>query len=1244
MDKKSWPWKKKLSDRMSSSPEPADLSQLSASKQAEEQPKASAAPCGITPPSDEASSQQADSNLKTSSNQISVAMADVDAKDDLVKQHMKIAEEAVAGWEKAETEAADLKEKLEVALQQKLATEDRVSHLDGALKECMKQLRHVREDQEQKIHETVIKKTREWEKVRTDLEARLDDATNELCEALAENQAMSKSLQERAKTIAEICDTKARLEADTNVLQARLASLEKENARFNYELHVMSKELEVRNEEREYSKRAGEAASKHSLESSRKIAKLEEECQRLRLLVKKRHPSPASMSHMKGEADMLANDKSKRRSPCRRSTTSLPLKASEISAAEFGLDDGLREDNKLLSDRLLAMQDEAKSLRELLAKKDNELQSARLMCARTASKLSMVEEQLETHSCSCCSTKSATVAMLSRQANGVSIEPSIASKSEESGAEDVCAESWATALIAELAQFKKDNKNPVSDRVQNSLSFDLMDDFAEMEKLASLSSPDDGSKQVKLDTSQELGKDTVENMVNCEGKLEDTGGEWSNAHEFESVDRLCRKLKDKLADAEDQLNALQAKLSASDATINQLQKLLALKFEVEAEGLILSKAVEAARLAIENAGTEHPTNLGGECSKKFAESEGEKQNIWPSCYISQVDSSPQGVPDTEFCSVGADLAAAVRKVLDIVEGIGQTDYSFPYSQWISGPALENDEGHEFASPGKQWRSSGLDACVESLINLCNSLVQGKVDIIDFIAEVASALDWLVGLIFTLPDKSPSTNCSQRHSQNCKEQVDSSDSELTSAGSSPTQVLCNASDMEEAKATESQDVLPDQSSISNLSFQFSESSTHEEDLSKITSEKAALKVSLEAEIRKANRYESEILRLKLVNDQLEHNHELTLEKLADLDSQVCEANQILQKLTNELLESENRSADLQSQLREILDQKQSLEDIVADLEYAKGALESELDNARENVETVERKLLGLEEELSEEIRCRKEVEMRFLELKQEQEQHRGESTHDLANSGSSADEATRLKKEQEIAAAAEKLAECQQTILNLGKQLKALGVSKDVCDASFTSPVETPVLSQKMSSATTTRRLCSGSDQVHSSVSDVRDEMQYNDEPRATSALRSERERKQEQGGVIKPLRNSHHSGSSQEGDPGTPAARRGGQANGRYGRQAQPLDLYTNNNRGCNRFPSPTHEENQDGVPGFITSSITSVEPVVSSPLRSPARFLSLRTKNVNAHEPSKHADNEPAEKHGSSGFSRFFARTKGGH
>ena len=57
-------------------------------------------------------------------------------------------------------------------------------------------------------------------------------------------------------------------------------------------------------------------------------------------------------------------------------------------------------------------------------------------------------------------------------------------------------------------------------------------------------------------------------------------------------------------------------------------------------------------------------------------------------------------------------------------------------------------------------------------------------------------------------------------------------------------------------------------------------------------------------------------------------------------------------------------------------------------YAKNAVESELYVAKENVESLQRKIINLEKELNEEIRCRKEANLQYLELKREYDIQKG----------------------------------------------------------------------------------------------------------------------------------------------------------------------------------------------------------------------------------------------------------------
>lgn len=91
---------------------------------------------------------------------------------------------------------------LDVAMEQKLGMEDRVQHLDGALKEVMKQLRSAREEQEQRIHETIVKKSQEYDKLRVEMESKLTEASHtvaqtraELIESRAENKVLTQALQ-----------------------------------------------------------------------------------------------------------------------------------------------------------------------------------------------------------------------------------------------------------------------------------------------------------------------------------------------------------------------------------------------------------------------------------------------------------------------------------------------------------------------------------------------------------------------------------------------------------------------------------------------------------------------------------------------------------------------------------------------------------------------------------------------------------------------------------------------------------------------------------------------------------------------------------------------------------------------------------------------------------------------------------------------------------------------------------------
>lgn len=230
--------------------------------------------------------------------EISEAHTEMANKDKLVKQHAKVAEDAVSGWEKAEAEALTLKNHLESVTLLKLTAEDRAAHFDGALKECMRQILNLKEEHEQKLHEVVLSKTKQCDKIKLELESKIASLDQELRRSAAENAALSRSLQERSNMLIKISEEKSQAEADIESLKTTIESREREINSLKYEVHVVTKELEIRNEEKNMSARSAEVANKQHLEGVKKIAKLEAECQRLRGLVRKKLPGPAALAQM----------------------------------------------------------------------------------------------------------------------------------------------------------------------------------------------------------------------------------------------------------------------------------------------------------------------------------------------------------------------------------------------------------------------------------------------------------------------------------------------------------------------------------------------------------------------------------------------------------------------------------------------------------------------------------------------------------------------------------------------------------------------------------------------------------------------------------------------------------------------------------------------------------------------------------------------------------------------------------
>lgn len=352
-------------------------------------------------------------------------------------------------------------------MRQGVSTNERSTHSDDALNECMQQLKFVREEQEQRVHEAVMMTSREYEKAQRKFEEKLRETSEQLTHLVAENTNLNRAVRAKDKLIEDLNRHKSQTDAEFSALMVRLDSTEKENAFLRYEFHMLEKELEIRSEEMEYNRRSAAESHKQHLESVRIIAKLEQECQRLHLLMRKRLPGPTALVNMKSEVQMLGRDQTEMRRRKQNPTRDMVVKDANMgSSPEIS-----NKKMSLVIEQLRDLEEENKTLREILTKKNAELLSSRTTYSRTASRLSQAETQL---------------GELSKFQKSMELVPynDISRYSRfDIGSDDSSSESWASALISELEHFKNERlKSP-----QECSDISLMDDFVEMEKLAIVS-------------------------------------------------------------------------------------------------------------------------------------------------------------------------------------------------------------------------------------------------------------------------------------------------------------------------------------------------------------------------------------------------------------------------------------------------------------------------------------------------------------------------------------------------------------------------------------------------------------------------------------------------------------------------------------------------------------------------------------------------------------------------------------
>lgn len=871
--------------------------------------------------------------VKELNEQLSEAHSEMTTKENLVKQHAKVAEEAVSGWEKAEAEAATLKNHLESVTLLKLTAEDRASHLDGALKECMRQIRSLKEEHDKNIHDIELAKTKQWDKMKLEFDAKIANLDQELLRSAAENAAVSRSLQERSNMLIKMSEEKSQAEAEIELLKSNIESCEREINSLKYELHIVAKELEIRNEEKNMSVRSAEVANKQHLEGVKKIAKLEAECQRLRGLVRKKLPGPAALAQMKLEVDNLGRDYGEtriRRSPVKAPT---PHSPHFSSLPDFSLDSIQRyqKENDLLTERLLAMEEETKMLKEALAKRNTELQASRNICAKTVSKLQSLESHLQSNSQLKSTTKSGiqtpTLGSFSQNASN---PPSVASFSEEGNDDEASvAGSWAMALISELSHNKKDKSIESPQRAESASRLELMDDFLEMEKLAyssndshgTISSPDT-CNQVAVATDSELqGKEKPE--------LEKPNGD--------SLALVPQPDGDLLP-----LMNLKSKISVL---------LMSLPKDTDPEKLYeeISRVVQGIRGGSHEGMAVSIEDATG-CSDATSDHQGNE--ISPS-----LDS--QHLTETLHAK-DQELAAAISQIYDFVSILGKEAKS------VLGTSTEEN---------------GLIQKLEEFSVAFKEIVGSKINLNDFVLCLSGILGKAGELRFSFVGYE--INDAETSSPDCIDKVALPENKV--------------------------DQCPSREGYSNGCTQFSDSTSDPD----IPHDGNSVPTS-ELNVSSWKCMQEEFEQIKLEKEKMVMDLARCTENLETTKSQLRETEVHLSEVKSQLTAAQKSNGLSETQLKCMAESYNSLEVRADDLQSRVNLLES--------------KISMLDGELEEERKNHKDTEARCKDLHEQLQRIETSPAADLDG---------KSNQERELAAAAEKLAECQETIFLLGKQLKGM---------------------------------------------------------------------------------------------------------------------------------------------------------------------------------------------------------------
>ncbi|XVE93394.1 hypothetical protein REPUB_Repub01dG0188200 [Reevesia pubescens] len=940
MDHKTWLWRKKSSEKIIVATDKVDIS-LKRIDEEEQMPPMEGG---------------RDRIVKNLNEKLASVLLDCHAKDDLVTKNVKMAPEANAGWEKAEVDAIFLKKELDETLGQGKLANEKLTHSGAALKDCMQQLNFVREEQEQRILDAVMKTSSEFEKAQKALQDKLTETNRRLEESAIENSRLSKALLVKEKLIEDQQKHKSQAEAEFSALMARLDLTEKENAFLKYEFHLLEKELVIRNEEMEYNRRSADLAHKQHLDGVKKIAKLEAECQKLRLLLQKRLPGPAAVVKMKNEVEMLGRDKAEMRRTKLNPTRDLIIRDS---AAENSPENPTKNINLLL-EQLHNAEDENRTLKEIMTKKNAQIQSSSLVCSQTSSRPTWAEFQPK-------ELFKGQNSMELARSSPISSELSLTSGFDMGsidGNSSSC--SWANALISESGQSAERRLgNPMQHKAITVPEMRLMDDFVEMEKLALVSGG---------------GYNSVSEGVGLV-PLGQGHGDFSNRKQMNSRDGAAERSFDWLQVV---LHAISEHKHISNRSKDEI--LEDIKIALGCSDLLSAPDVNKTACSMHPIESD-PLHISGYIAWK---SPNTSPTVGSFSGTSSVETSAEKTKKQQFQS---NLSKSICKIIQLIEGIDLTSYN------SYGNCLERNQTPK-QSPAHadyfvrvfQWKSSELSTVLQQFLRTCNDLLNKRADLEIFAEELSFALDWIVNNCVTPKEAASARDKIKRHFGWNESQSEKEDG----SGGHGLVVESHVIHMSE-----------EQSSCLD-SFALDDQNQ------RVISKKDGIWCSLEEENK----------RLK---DDLKNME-------ARLESETGKS----EALMVQLHESEESIGSLQTELKILKESNEMIEDQVENQKSINEDLDTHLTVAKAKLNEIFRKCSSLEVELEYRNNCCEELEATCLELQLQLESVAKKETPKYVMNG----EGKQSQNGWEITAASVKLAEYQETILNLGKQIKVLASQQD----------------------------------------------------------------------------------------------------------------------------------------------------------------------------------------------------------